>query len=638
MSGPMIRTLDERQGHGIVKVLGCAVGGIVVGIVVGMPLLAAMVLGVWAGIYWRGVTVVLPGLDRSIQYKVYGRPRWFRWAMVVVALVLVIMAVGDGGKPQLAFLRWVVYLVIIGGSVASALALGGLPARRAHPDNSTPEDQAVARVDNSILGSAGMTWRSAESGDHLYPVIEGMPRGIDEKGRAYFDAQIMAGTQTLGSYEKAADRIASGWQVPRVIITSPATGVVRITAVIREWSRTGIVAWQAHPAFAQGIVPDVVGYLRNGLRIGEVDQTDEAWMVYPGKSYTCLTSGVMGSGKTSSINVKESFYVMHPHIDVIHIDLKSGQALGPWVRGLSAFATGPNGGLELLTYALAQMLGERAAEMRAAGVTNAWNGRPDGTPFLGAEHHVRVIIVDEIQEIFEDESPESRRISTQAARVVRAFARKCRSYGYIIQLATQRPTSEALPTMIRENISPREAFRITPSTVQYALTPRWYEARERVADTPDPSAITEDQVGRAVVEIDGRWTFVQAAFLADAEIEQIAADAQPHTVRFTDWRTVAPTVDLDALLKRTETEVMDELEAKAGWLPEPVELAKEPQRVELAKEPELPREDRHTMPIPVRADTQPMMVDTIEGGSTVAPEDGATRESKGTDTPKIWGV
>lgn len=428
----------------------------------------------------------------------------------------------------------------------------------------TPEEQAVAAVDPVLLRRAGLAVKSQHSNEYRYPTW--WKAFLDEKGRPAFHVQMIGGQQTFANYQKSAESIASAWRVPRVLVelVNPADHIVRITAVLREFKREGVVEWQMHPALAQGQVPPVAEYMRH-MVIGEIDDTGEPWAVSQGVgNFTALSAGLMGSGKTAGINAREAHWVLHPHIDVIHIDLKDGKALRPWSPGLSAFAPGTNSGLQLLKWSVAQMLGERGREMREAGVSNCWDGYPDGRPFLGPDHHVRVVIVDEIQRFFGADSKFGKEMAAKAESLLSDFARLCRAYGYIVHVATQKPTADAIPTQVRDNIAERDAYRMNTKSVQYILD-GWTEAKEENFNLPSPSTIEEKQIGRAVVTVDGKFTYVQSAYLRDRQIEQIAAQAAPYTDRFLNWEEEAEHLDLDALVAEIDADSMADLKRTSGW-------------------------------------------------------------------------
>lgn len=580
--------------------------------------LAGWFFSIGSALLGFGGMVYRQGADETVRVRYWGTPIWLGViATVVMGIGSIITLTPREGllSNDLDFYSVVIALIfpIVGIVATIGVRRFFSTKRKERLDAGTPEAKLGVMQDRMRLGRAGLSVKSEHTAEHLVPRIVGA--GFVGKLRnPYIDVAIIGGRQTVDDYQRNRERLASSWGVGRVSaeLIDPTNQIVRLTAIVTEFKREGTVAFTPHPAIARGEVPDVVSYLRDGLVVGELDESDEPWMVAPGKFYTSLSSGLMGSGKTSVINVREAHYVAHPHIDVIHVDLKSGQALGPWVKGLSAFAAGPVGGVELLTFALGQMIGERAEEMRSEGVTNAWNGRPDGTPFLGPDHHARVIIVDEIQQLFEMDDAA---IADGALRALATLGRQARSYGYILEIATQRPTADALPTTIRENISNREAFRVTPSTAHIALSAAWSEAKEIDPATADPSKIAEAEVGRAVTKIGNAYRFVQAAFIPDNQIEAVAEASESHTVRFTNWQAAARSLDLDDLIRRIEGTVMDDLFAKAGW-----ELSPEREPDEQVDSEVMRPKPIQTPPKPVEAPPKPPTPPTPAPSATPEPE------------------
>lgn len=584
-----------------------------------------------------GGMVYRQGADETVRVRYWGTPIWLGViATVVMGIGSIITLTPREGllSNDLDFYSVVIALIfpIVGIVATIGVRRFFSTKRKERLDAGTPEAKLGVMQDRMRLGRAGLSVKSEHTAEHLVPRIVGAGF-IGKLRNPYIDVAIIGGRQTVEDYQKGRERLASSWGVGRVEaqLIDSANQIVRLTAIVTEFKREGIVRFTPHPALVRGEVPDVASYLKDGLVVGELDESDEPWTVAPGKFYTSLSSGLMGSGKTSVTNVREAHYVAHPHIDVFHIDLKQGQAIKPWAKGLSAFAPGPVSGVELLTFIMGQMIGERATEMREAGVSNAWNGRKeivrnnDGTavldeegnpvkrhiPFLGPDHHARVVIVDEVQELF-DEGADPK-IADMAIRALQTLTRQARSYGYILEMLTQRPTREALPTMIRENTNNRECFRVQPDTVRFALSPAWQAASDVDPNTPDPSKIAVEEVGRGVTVIKGKYRYVQAAFLGDDEIMEIAAANSAQTRKFYDWREQAKNLDINALIAELDGNAMDDLLSEAGWVSE-----QEPsERVE--SEVVRPKPIQ-TPPKPVEAPPKPPTPPTPAPSATPEPE------------------
>ena len=113
--------------------------------------------------------------------------------------------------------------------------------------------------------------------------------------------------------------------------------------------------------------------------------------------------------------------------------------------------------------------------------------------------------------------------------------------------------------MIRENTNNRECFRVKPDTVRFALSPAWQAASDVDPNIPDPSKIAVEEVGRGVTVIKGKYRYVQAAFLGDDEIMEIAEANSAQTRQFYDWRKQAKNLDINALIAELDSNAMDDL-------------------------------------------------------------------------------
>lgn len=599
--------------------------------------LAGWFFSIGSALLGFGGMVYRQGADETVRVRYWGTPVWLGViATVVMGIGSIITLTPREGllSNDLDFYSVVIALIfpIVGIVATIGVRRFFSTKRKERLDAGTPEAKLGVMQDRMRLGRAGLSVKSEHTAEHLVPRIVGAGF-IGKLRNPYIDVAIIGGRQTVEDYQKGRERLASAWGVGRVEaqLIDSTNQIVRLTAIVTEFKREGTVSFTPHPALVRGEVPDVASYLKDGLVVGELDESDEPWTVAPGKFYTSLSSGLMGSGKTSVINVREAHYVAHPHIDVFHLDLKDGQAIRAWLKGVSAFAPGPNSGVELLTFIMGQMLGERSVEMRKAGVSNAWEGRKevirnaDGTvvygedgkpktrhiPFLGPDHHTRVVIVDEVQELFEEGADP--RIADMAIRALQALVRKSRSYGYILELATQRPTADALPTMVRDNTNNREAFRVNPGTTRFALTDAWIEAKEGNPNVPDPSKIATEEVGRAVTVIKGKYRYVQAAFLDDSEIEAIAEANSHHVTRFYDWQKQAQNLDINALIAELDSNAMDDLMEQAGWVSEQEPSERVDSEVMRPKPIQTP-------PKPVEAPSKPPTPPTPAPSATPEPE------------------
>src|SRR5699024_4434009 len=148
----------------------------------------------------------------------------------------------------------------------------------------------------------------------------------------------------------------------------------------------------------------------------------------------------------------------------------------------------------------------------ATGASNFW-AVPLKTRSDLALHPV-MIVIDECQVFFDrtGSTREARQQQDQIIALVRHLVQTGRAAGMIVVLATQKPTSESIPTIIRESCRIRIALRC-------ATRPAATAVLGAVDAHADPSRIAPATRGRAVVRgSDGVHRPVQAAYVSEHDV------------------------------------------------------------------------------------------------------------------------
>jgi hypothetical protein len=80
-----------------------------------------------------------------------------------------------------------------------------------------------------------------------------------------------------------------------------------------------------------------------------------------------------------------------------------------------------------------------------------------------AEHPLYLVVIDEAAELFapEGSSKEAKALASELVVMVSRIVRLCRATGIVVVLATQKPTSDSVPTVIRDNSPGKAAWRCT---------------------------------------------------------------------------------------------------------------------------------------------------------------------------------
>ena len=163
-----------------------------------------------------------------------------------------------------------------------------------------------------------------------------------------------------------------------------------------------------------------------------------------------LNSGVPGSGKTSCLQMIVATAAADPDADLFILDAK-GVDFGAWINCCTDARTDTAGAVEVLE-TLRDEMHRRKVELAEVGRHKIERGL----------QRLIVLVVDECQE-FIRESPE-------CYELLRTLVAQSRAYGIAVILSTQRPSSNLLPTDLRDNVSTRVAFRCkTPESSDMIL-------------------------------------------------------------------------------------------------------------------------------------------------------------------------
>lgn len=160
-------------------------------------------------------------------------------------------------------------------------------------------------------------------------------------------------------------------------------------------------------------------------------------------------------------------------------------------------------------------------------------------------------------------------------RHIRRLIQQGRSAGIIVVLTTQKPTSESIPTIIRDNCGLRVAFKVRKKEAATAIL-------GDIDAEADPVQIPAGTPGRFVIEDEKLGAAIgQAYYISGADLAKITSLWSP----VPDQSRVA-----EELARRAGISVTDEPEdAAMAPTPEPevMEPVVEPETVETQPEPEV---------------------------------------------------
>lgn len=185
-----------------------------------------------------------------------------------------------------------------------------------------------------------------------------------------------------------------------------------------------------------------------------------------------LVAGMPGSGKTQGMLVIAAGLLSLPN----HVDLyvSDGKAAGDW-SWLSpyceTYTDDLDGTLDMLRR-VRELMEERLRRGRDSGHPDFWDGfgrdRVDG----GRNGRAVVVVLDEVQTwampVTADRADKAR--AAEFVRLASDIVRRGRAAGVCLIMGTQKPTSDAIPTGLRDMCGLRVAFRCsTPEMAKAAL-------------------------------------------------------------------------------------------------------------------------------------------------------------------------
>lgn len=271
---------------------------------------------------------------------------------------------------------------------------------------------------------------------------------------------VIAHTRTLPGigpeeWNKAASHLADAWRCCRVSVEHPKPGRVTVRAV-REDPLTTAVDYR-HNAFAPASLDQV--------RIG-VDEYARDVALRLKQASGLLACGVPGSGKTSLFLTLLCSLAPSPAVQFVVADGKVSHGTdGDWcdVEPRCAAVVGDDlAEFNTLAKQLDELRVWRSSNIRRAlGRKSIWDG---GGPT--PDWPLVVVFVDEAHTYFEapkgndDKSKELKTLAAENERLVMQLVKKGRSVGIELVLATQKGTTDAIPSPIRDQLTASVCFAV----------------------------------------------------------------------------------------------------------------------------------------------------------------------------------
>ncbi len=346
--------------------------------------------------------------------------------------------------------------------------------------------------------------------------------------------RLLPGT-TVETFSRQAEVLAALWMVATVRIAAGKPGFVQVTPIVKDpMAGIGPFTLENYKDFDATVHSVQIGLLEDGT----------PWNFPLGVH--SIVAGNSGGGKSVCYRALITQMATVPEAALVLVDLKRGIEAKPFRPRLSATAKDMDTALEVLrdVWAIAEY---RLDFLEERGFTDMKDyGFSKEMPRL-------VVLIDECSELFAVGEPdrELAKQGKEAIALVSKMLRLVRAAGITIIMATQRPSTEVVPSGIRELTQNRAAFRMMNSS----------GAIMALGELPDnsisPVDITENQKGRAVVTDDqGHFSFGQCRFI-DPETAKAIAEETSHL-----------TIPLSALLPKPEVQEEDDNYVYEGTIDE----------------------------------------------------------------------
>ena len=353
-----------------------------------------------------------------------------------------------------------------------------------------------------LLASTGLLSQADVTAGVEVPGVRFWPRGKDGAGAPTAFIPPLVG---VGPDRVQAAMEAVAWQVAGGGSTVEVEPVQAIGLLIVRFRRAPAALPEVVP-YPSGLRPTI-----DRLPVGvDVDGNQVSIRL---RESNALVAGLPGGGKSGFLNsLIASAVGCGPSVRLVFVDPKRVE-LAAWRGACARIATEDDDFLPLLN--------DLADEVNARYAYLAENGLRKFDTF-DAAHPLVVLVIDEMAEVVS--SADAKRDKAHAA-AIRLLVQKGRAAGICVVAATQRPSSDVIPTSLRDLFVQRVAF--ATSTVEMSRMVLGDGVR---GDEPGPESIGANERGVGFVTSDGDrgLTRFKAFWVSDKAVRSIV-DSVPAT-------------------------------------------------------------------------------------------------------------
>lgn len=232
-----------------------------------------------------------------------------------------------------------------------------------------------------------------------------------------------------------------------------------------------IVLFTTDPLEADQVIHEPLPLDEENMKVAcAVDSVGETQSVSFKNVSGMTVAGVPGSGKTAGLTSFLLPVALSPDVELAIIDGKGGHDWAAY-KPICGYYSNDDENLEALRDYLLTAVEDMRERVQTnpekLGVANFWSASLEQRRAAGLKH--KIIVIDECQNFFEKRTnKEENALIQEIVRLATSLVKKGRSAGITLIATTQKPTSESLPTGLRDNCALKICFRVTTKEAQKA--------------------------------------------------------------------------------------------------------------------------------------------------------------------------
>lgn len=248
-------------------------------------------------------------------------------------------------------------------------------------------------------------------------------------------------------------------------------GVKRIIQAEDDEAWLKILLFTSDPLEADQVIHEPLPLDEESMKVAcAVDSVGETQSVSFKNVSGMTVAGVPGSGKTAGLTSFLLPVALSPDVELNIIDGKGGHDWAAY-EPICGYYSNDDENLEALRDYLLTAVEDMRERVQTnpekLGVANFWSASLEQRRAAGLKH--KIIVIDECQNFFEKRTnKEENALIQEIVRLSTSLVKKGRSAGITLIATTQKPTSESLPTGLRDNCSLKICFRVTTKEAQKA--------------------------------------------------------------------------------------------------------------------------------------------------------------------------